>query len=250
MFDFTEIDRLNKFFKSLLEDQFLLVYIEDRVVKKEGDKNTDDNHLHLFKITKSRSSIFEKITSVDALDDVKDEIKNAYKGFSDNFLDYFDRVDGELKQKHRKSFEIIEKMIKSRAKKLSNTVEKFGIEGAWGVSKMQEEFYFSVQKNLEDILDNLLPTISTGMRESNAYNGVLNCLNEFLSKLGVYTLDIDMNKECDYNTISPQNCEDCETDDGSKKDMIKELISYPYVLNEEQVIMEGKVMLWKVVHNG
>ncbi len=88
------------------------------------------------------------------------------------------------------------------------------------------------------------------MRENSAYNGILSSLNIFLSQLGIYTMDIDIDKECNYEFVDPQECDDCETDDINKKDMIKEVLSYPYILDEKQIVVEGKVILWKVVHNG
>lgn len=250
MSNFIEIEKLNIGFKKLLEDDFKLVYIENKKNKKEDNKEDFQNDLSIFKIEKNKESIFQKITSVDKLDEVKKEIKNEYEKFSAEFVGYFDRVEKDLDDKQIKSFEIIEKTIKNRGKKLNGTIDKFEIENSWSVSKIEEEFYFKLQKNLKDILDSLIPTISTGMRETSAYDGILSSLNKFLSQLGIYTMDLDINKKCNYEFVEPQECDDCETTDINKKDIIKEVLSYPYILNEEQVVMEGKVILWKVVHNG
>jgi len=247
---FLGIEGLNSKFKKLLEDDFKLVYIENKESKKEDNKKATKNDLSLFKIEKKRESIFEKITSVDSLDDVKKEIKNEYDKFAEEFSDYFDRVEEKLDDKQIRSFEIIEKTIKNRAKKLHGTIDKFKVEDSWNISRIQEEFYFKLQKNIKDVIDSLIPTILIGMRENSAYDGVLGCLNKFLSKLGIYTMDISMDEECNYELLSPQECDDCKTNDISKKDIIKEIISYPYILNEKQIVSEGKVIVWKVVHNG
>ena len=182
--------------------------------------------------------------------EVKKEIKNEYNKFSEDFLDYFERVENKLNEKQIESFEIIEKTIKNRGKKLNRTIDKFKVEDSWNISRIEEEFYFKLQKNLKDIIDSLIPTISIGMRENSAYDGVLFLLNKFLSQLGIYTIDLKVSEICDYELIEPQECDDCETEDNMKKDIIKEILSYPYLLNEEQIVLEGKVILWKVVRNG
>jgi len=250
MSSFIEIEKLNIGFKKLLEEDFKLVYIETKDIKEDDNKESLSRDLTLFKIEKNRESILKKITSVDKLDEVKKEIKNEYNKFSEDFLDYFERVENKLNEKQIESFEIIEKTIKNRGKKLNRTIDKFKVEDSWNISRIEEEFYFKLQKNLKDIIDSLIPTISIGMRENSAYDGVLFLLNKFLSQLGIYTIDLKVSEICDYELIEPQECDDCETEDNMKKDIIKEILSYPYLLNEEQIVLEGKVILWKVVRNG
>ena len=251
MSNFAKINKINIGFKKLLEDDFKLVYIENKQIKQEGNKESSQNDLPKFRITKNRESILEKITSVDKLDEVKKEIKSEYEKFSNEFLDYFDRVENQLDEKQIKSFEIIDKTIKNRGKKLDATIHRFKVEDSWSVSRIEEELYFKLRTNLEDILNSLLPTISTGLKENSAYDGILDYLNIFLSQLGIYTIDLDTTKKYDnFDLLDPQECDDCETEDLEKQDMIKEILSYPYMLNEEQIVLEGKVILWKVVHNG
>jgi hypothetical protein len=251
MSSFEKIGELNIGFKKLLEDDFKLVYIEQKQVQQEGNKESFQNDLSLFKIKRNRESIFKKITSIDKLDEVKQEIKSEYEKFSNEFSGYFDRVDNLLDEKNKQSFKIIKKTIKSRNKKLNATINKFKVEDSWSVSRTEEEFYFKLEKNLKDILDSLLPTISTGLKENSAYDGILSYLNSFLSQLGIYTIDLDTTKKYDnFDLLAPQECENCETKDINKQDMIKEILSYPYILNEKQIVLEGKVILWKVVHNG
>jgi len=251
MSNFIEIAELNIKFKKLLEDNFKLVYIKQKEPNRERTNQNSQNNLSLFKIEKNRESIFKKITSIDKLDEVKKEIKSEYKKFSEEFLDYFDRVDNQLDNKQKKSFEIIDKTIKNRGKKLDATINKFRVEDSWSVSRIEEEFYFKLQKNLKDIIDNLLDTISTGLKENSAYEGILSYLNNFLSQLGIYTIDLDITKKYDnLDLLDPQECDDCKTEDLEKQEMIKEILSYPYILNEEQIVLEGKVILWKVVRNG
>jgi len=245
MYDFNQIYNLNQTFKSLLETSFGLIYIEEKIENLENDTgNTKD--LSLFEISKNKESIFLKIKSPDTLEDVKKEIKEYYEKFSKNYLDYFERVEDQLNEKDQESFVIIDKTIKSRGKKLNSTIKKFKIEDNWNISKIQEEFYFKLQKNLKDIIDSLIQPISTGIKENTAYDGILKVLNEFLSTLGIYTVKFEINQETDNNILEPQHCDDCETKDLEKKDKIKEILTYPYILNDKQIISEGKVILWKI----
>jgi len=245
------IDKLNIKLKILLENDFRLVYIEQKDSVQEDNKEEFTNDLSLFKIKKNKESVFKKISSIDTLNEVKQEIKSEYEKFTNDFLDYFERVENQLDEKQIQSFEIIEKTIKNRAKKLNSTIDKFKIENSWGVSKIEEEFYFRLQKNLKDIVSSLVPTISTGMKENSAYNGILISLNDFLSKLGIYTIDLDLDRKYeDFHFLDPQECDDCETNDLNKQDIIKEVLTYPYILNEDRVVVEGRVILWKVIRNG
>jgi len=250
MSSFVEIENLNIGFKKLLEDDFKLVYIEKKESLEEDNNEEPKNDLILFKIPKDRESIFKKITSLDKLDEVKKEFKSEYERFTDDFLDYFERVEGQLNETENKSFEIIEKTIKNRAKKLNGTIDKFKVEDSWGVSKLEEEFYFKLQKNLKDIVESLLPTISVGMKDNSAYEGVLSLLNKFLFQLGIYTKEFNIGESCNYELLTPQECDDCSTLDLDKKDVIKEILSYPYMIDDDKVVIEGKVILWKVEHNG
>jgi len=251
MCKFQNIDKLNIKFKTLLENDFKVIYIEQKESLKENNREEFKNDLSLFKIKKNKESIFKKISSIDTLNEVKQEIKSEYEKFTDDFLDYFERVDKQLDKKQVESFEIIEKIIKNRAKKLTSTIDKFKVEDSWSVSKLEEEFYFKLQKNLKDIVSSLVPTISTGMKENSAYNGILISLNDFLSQLGIYTMDLDVDKKYeDFHFLDPQECDDCETSDLNKQDIIKEILTYPYILDEERVVVEGKVILWKVIRNG
>lgn len=253
MYDFNLIIKLNKNIKKVLEDDFKLVYVEKRIIFQGNNKKESLDDLSYFKIEKNKKSIFDEIKSIDSLNELKNKIKNLYEEFNQDFEDYFDRVENQLDENHIKSFESINKIIKNRGKKLNTTINKFKIEDNWNsVSKIKEEFYFKLQKNIKDILESLLPTISVGLKDNSAYEGVLICLNNFLSKLGIYTEDVQVGDECNYDLLDPQECDDCKTNNEQLKDIIKEVLSYPYLLNNENgdILLEGNVILWKVVSNG
>lgn len=252
MYDFKQLEEVKSKIKNCLETEFGLIYIEQKDTNKNNETdNNISNNLELFKIDKKGESIFQKIKSVDSLNDVKKEIKEKYEKFSNDFLDYFDRVENQLSPHNINSFEIIDKSIKNRKKKLEHTIKKFKIEDNWNVSKIKEEFYFRLQKNFEDIITTLLNPLSVGLKENTAYEGIIKLFNQFLSNLGIYTKEIKANERYDDNhMLRPVECDDCETTDISKKDIIKEVISYPYLIDDEVVVKEGEIILWKVKRNG
>lgn len=250
MYDFNRLFEVVEKNKKCLEKYYKVVYIKNKTSQKEEKIEETKNDLSLFKIEKKREPIFNKIISIDSLEKVKDEIKNEYKNFIDDFLEYFERVEGQLNENQIKSFEIIEKTLNNRGKKLNSTIDRFQVEDNWKVFKIKEEFYFKIEQNLKDIINTLTPTISTGLKENSAYEGVLKIFNQFLSKLGIYTKEFKEDEECDYNILDPQECDDCDTKDKTKRDIIKEILSYPYLIDENRVVAEGRVIIWRIKHNG
>ena len=246
-----EIEKIASKLKECLENDFNMIYLEIKGDSKENIQIDTQDNLSKFKIEKDKDPIFDKIISIDTLSEVKKDIKDEYDKFMNEFLDFFDRAEDQLNDKDTQSFEIIEKTIKNRAKKINSAIDKFIPEDSWNTAKIREEFYFKIGRNIKDIIESLISTISVGMKENSAYDGILKILNKFLSQLGVYTLDLDTNTKYEnLEFLEPQECEDCQTKDINKKDTIKEILSYPYILDNERIIIEGKVILWKVVYNG
>ncbi len=250
MYNFQGMVDLNSKLKSHLEKYYKITYI---VVTRENNSANDgttekSNNLEPFVIEQKKASIFASICSADELVKVKNEIKHSYEKFSDDFLDYFDRVEEQLSEKDVESFTIIEKTIKNRGKKLISTIDKFEIEESWNIAKIQEEFYFKLQKNLKDIIDSLVAPIGNGIQNNSAYGGILQYLNSFLAQLGIYTKSFAIGDKSDDNLLEPQSCDDCDTTDISKKEIIKNILTLPYILDDEKIISEGKVVLWKLTH--
>ena len=77
--------------------------------------------------------------------------------------------------------------------------------------------------------------------------------NKFLLKLGVYTKGLSSGKklsESEWEYITPQENSDSETSDHTLKNVVKEVLSYPYMLTygeREQLVREGEVIMWKVI---
>jgi hypothetical protein len=232
--------------KSILEKDFGLVYVTKMEVLENGK-----NPHPIFLIPKENPSIFSKIDSRSELENVKKEIGISYENFINRFYDFFDRVEKQLDEKTLESFEIIGNILGNRKKKLEKSLKKFEIENEWKVENMRVEFFYKVQKNLEDILSSTLTPIQNGIRENSSYEGIVTEMNTFLKELGVYTEKIEAGEKIeDYDIFEPESCEECKTGDVSKRDEIREVVSYPYLTNgdEDIPVLAGKVFVWQIQH--
>jgi len=248
--------KLNPLFKRCLEVGFKEIYLE--VVTEENKdgsiKNSMVNFLEESKIKRKKDSIFENINSLKDIEIFKDEIFRYYNNFINNFNDYFERVENKIDEQIEESFFVLIKTLKNRKKKLESSLKKFKIEDNWNVDKIKIELYFKMRKILEDIVSVFSDAIIVGLRSNNAYNQPLKHLNEFLEGIGIYTYDsISLEKKPtdeEEHFLRPIEGENCETKDMSKKNMIKEIIHYPYLIDinkEKQVLVEGNVVFWKKI---
>jgi len=255
MFDFNKIESLNSALKSCLEDDFGLLYLSARVIDKEinNEEDKDNIYLPLFNIPKQRESIFKKISSIDRLEETKISIKNFYEIFISDFNSYFERVENQLDSKNQESFEIIEKIIKNRKKKLFSKIDKFEIENHWKIKTIQDEFLSHLQSSFEDIINSLLNPIEVGVKENSVYEGLITIFNKFLSSLGIYTQSFEVGyilQDNDWEFIQPELSESAKTSDMNKFNMIKSIITRTYMVNSKDIISAGKIILWEIRHNG
>ena len=241
--------------KKILSNYFHYIFIERKESsnKNENKENEVSNILEQLKIEPKTEAIYKKITSKDSLKSTSDLVRRYYDEFIDNFLDLYDRVEGNegFEDVDDEAFSIIEKTLQNRKKKIDSSLKKFELQDT--ISKTQEEFFYLIQKHLEDIIKNLLNSILVGLKRNNLYEAILIDFNKFLSNFGIYTYNLEINKklteEQQWELINPIECDDCETNDILKKDMIKSIEFYPYLMGDK-LVLGADVNLWKVVTNG
>ena len=240
--------------KEVLSNDFHYIFIERKVSSNKNENKENDviNILDQLKIEPKTEPIYKKITSKESLKSTSDLVREYYDEFIDNFLDLYDRVEENMafEDIDDEAFAIIEKTLKNRKKKIDSALRK--IEMQESISKTQEEFFYLIQKHLEDIIKNLLNAILIGLKRNNLYEAILIDFNKFLSNFGIYTYDLEINKklsEEEWGLINPLDCDDCETNDISKKDMIKSIEFYPYLMGDK-LVLGADTNLWKVVTNG
>ena len=251
IYSFDDMYKLNVGFKKLLQEDYNVVYFEKRaeITGTEIDnKETENQFSHLFQVPQKDDSIFSTINSPDDLEQVKSKISLFYDQFIDDFDTYFERIEDRLDEKNLESFEIIFKTLKNRKKRLDSSLKKFKIVDSWNITRIKEELQFALQKNFKDIIDSLVRSISTGLYESSAYEDILKQLNLFLSKIGIYTYNLNIGQkltEKDWNFVEPEEGENCDTSNIELRDVIKEITTYPYIIKDGLVISEGKIILWR-----
>jgi len=244
-----KLSTLNKGFKLLLEDKYDKTYFSDVPAAQESKSGSACDILAYFTIKKSSISICNDITSADKINEIKSTISTDYSQFSDEILEHCERVSTALDEQTAKSISIIAKTIKARKKKLDAALKRFTIQDHWTVAQLSSEFEFALAKFLKDLIENIIRPISTGLKEHEVYQNVLKMFNAYLAKLGVYTSNYEVGhqlSEDDWNALSPVDSDDCETSDNSLKNVIKNINSYPYLIGDNTLILEGEVILWRV----
>jgi hypothetical protein len=245
-----DLNILNKGFKSLLENEYGKEYITSN---KESDTSSVSDILTYFSIQNSSVVICDDITSPETLDKIKNKIMTGYEKFTLDIIDYYGRISTQLDDQTSKSISIIAKTFKARKKKLDAAFKRFTIQDHWGVTQLGREFESILIKFLSDLIESIIHSISVGIKEkavSSVYQHLLKMFNCYLSQLGVYTTHYDVGhklSEDDWSVLNPIDSDDCDTSDGSLKDVIKNIYYYPYFIGENTLILEGNVILWRVI---
>lgn len=245
-----KLDDLNANFKPLLEDKFGKKYVSDIVIDKSSDGDSVQSYLSYFAIKRNDVVIKDQITSQENLTNVKNIIITDYEKFTQDCIDYYGRVHDCLDDKMAKSLGIIIKTFKSRMKKLKNALDRFTVQDSWNIATLGLEFEQVLVRFLKDLIENTIRPISTGLSEHQIYQDILIIFNTYLARLGVSTCDYKAgHKVCDddWNYLRPVPVDDSETPDSALKNMIKTVYSYPYVIGDSVVVLEGEVVLWKVI---
>ena len=247
---------LNSKFKPFLEKEFKEVYIEDFNHAKEDGVHINDNNIFLENsiIEKKEESIINRIDSIASIKEINEKILLNYDNFIKNYREYISRVEDKIDDRTKESFLIILKSLQNRQKKLNTTLKRFKIKDNWNIYKTKEEFYFKFQSSFSDIIKTTLVPIENGLKENSSYKEILNMFNDFLSTLNIYTFhsikEEEIPKDDEEYLFEPQACSDCETEDIEKRNKIKEILSYPYVIDinsETKIILEGRVIYWRYV---
>ena len=237
--------------RTSLENGFGQVYIESKR-KLSDDKiqleNIQDLDSNIFKLEQKNEPIYKNINSSDDLFKIKEKIKNEYKNTLDNFYELFDKVEEQLDDSVVESLEIIGKTLANRIKKLDSSFKKFKIEDSWDIKKIQDEFAKILQKQLNDILESTMPSISTGIKTNSVYEKVLVILNTLYSSLGIYTKEFFIGDDISNMTSYITNIQmpNDEIKDISFKDKISYVESPAYLFEPEYIVLEAKVSVWRV----
>ena len=237
--------------KTTLESGFGQVYIEDKKDSLSGEvqsENTNNLDFTLFKLEQTNEPIYKKINSPDDLLKIKEEIKKEYQNTIDDFQDLLDKVEDQLELKVVESLEIIGKTLLNRKKKLDSSFKKFKIEDSWSIGEVQNEFGRLLVKQLKDILESIMPSVNIGIKTNNVFDKVLVILNSFYSFLGIYTKEFNIGDDISNMTsyIEIIQMQNDEIKNISFKDKVSYVGSLAYLFEEEVIIVEAEVSVWRV----
>jgi len=237
--------------KTTLESGFGQVYIEDKKDSLSGEvqsENTNNLDFTLFKLEQTNEPIYKKINSPDDLLKIKEEIKKEYQNTIDDFQDLLDKVEDQLELKVVESLEIIGKTLLNRKKKLDSSFNKFKIEDSWSIGEVQNEFGRLLVKQLKDILESIMPSVNIGIKTNNVFDKVLVILNSFYSFLGIYTKEFNIGDDISNMTsyIEIIQMQNDEIKNISFKDKVSYVGSLAYLFEEEVIIVEAEVSVWRV----
>ena len=228
-----------------------LFYALNTEIKKnqQEDDALVTDVLSLFKIDQSNQSYIFKESEPSL---VIKGIAERCNVFVDQFTMYVDDVDHKNCEKNKKSFSIISKTLKSRISRLEKSLYRMPMDG-FSELELKKQIVFLVQKGFADIICDVIRPIALGLRESNLYVEAINIFNAFLADFSIHTKCLAPGyklEEDEWEMIEPQESNDATTSKLEMKDVIKEVISFPYFLryeNSEILVREGEVIMWKVV---
>lgn len=250
--DFSQVNKISAIGKNVLEQYFGKKYIEVKTKTPENRKNTNNSEsFECYTIVKKEKPIYKKINSIDGLDKLKQEIMASYEeNIIDYFWDLFDKVEDQIDDSTIKSLEILGKTFENRKKKMGSAFKKLKPEPLWDIDRIQKEFSYLLKNVLEDILNSTLDSISNGIKNSqfSVYDNVLNIVNNFLSKLGIYTKEYKVGDKCDneLDNLNIRPSDDKEIKSKDYQDIISSVDSLAYLFEEDFPVREASVAVWRV----
>lgn len=207
---------------------------------------TEENILTPFTIAASgKAPVYLTINSPVDIARINDSIIEMINKFNDDIYAILD--SNQLSETTENTLEIIAKVIvkfvKSFRKKMKTDFE------ANTVAELQVKYGRSLAKEINDrIFLNMLSGLSNGLKTSDkhVYILVIKKFNDFLGELGIYTIEIPLNEEMDYDNYDVIASDDNETDNYKLKDCVKEIHQLCYAFDEEMIVANGQAVVWRL----
>ncbi len=224
-------------------DNILIESLKDNEKTLEYSKLID-----FFHIGASEKPIYQNLNKVDELDDLINHIINLAMEMEVTIGKIVDDYEEEPESELFQSLQMIWKLIGRFIKQIKTQKALHRVEEDADIREMRYQFYEFIKKNFDKyLIDRIIPPILKGMKAGNihVYKLILRCINEFLSNLGINTVELKENQEIDYELCEPIEANDNETDDCKLNNCIKEIIQLPYVFDRNHVVKEGKIIGWR-----
>lgn len=244
-FDLARIEDILKNCKQLSDE---VGWID--VVPNRKEANVDKNSIiHSFKINKKSETIYSKIEGLENLELTLEELDVKINTLKEKISKILTHYESKVDENTNIAINSIYKSITNFGKVSSKQLRKISVEEIDNIDELKEEFAESLAKLLESrFIGSIISPIYEGIKNTNleVYENLIVSINNFLEDLGVYTIDIEEGKEVDYKYIQPMESDKNITTDYTLEEKIMEVYQYPYVFDNEHVIAEGKVVLWRL----
>lgn len=243
--DITKLEELfNKVHKFFIDtDNLQPIKIE---IKKDEEENKEDM-ITLFNIEKSRQPIYEEITCIEDVEEVANDIistTNEYKESIASTLRGYENINDD---NTNIALSGILSAISNFEKVLTKQIKK-GIDESLDEDEIKEQISSNITKQLDQrLIRNVVKPLYEGIKHNDCevYRVVINKTNEYIKSYGIYTMNLEINTEFDYDFIEPQEASDNITDDYKLEEKIKEIHQYPYVFDEDNIVSQGKIVVWR-----
>ncbi len=129
---------------------------------------------------------------------------------------------------------------------------EFDIKTANTVDEIRYQFYLFLKPLFkENLIERVISAIFIGMMKSgdaDIYELLLRNINKFLSDLGIHTVGIEAGQEINFEICEVIASDENTTDDRKLLDTIKEVRQLPYIFDDNHVLVNGKVVVWRSVN--
>jgi len=217
-------------------------------IKKSNTKKHTDSKILLekFKISTSSQPIYKKINNFNDINKLISEIILEIEKININSY-----IIGVKDENTKKSLELMNKIIEKYKTKIKDIENIENTEDLKTVRDIQNLFRDKILKNtekffLKKVIDSIYKGLFANM-EYDVYESILKKVNKYLSYLGITTYNnININEEInDLNYVEILTTKD--TSDKNMVGKVSEIISYPYIINDNKdiIVYEGIVILYK-----
>ncbi|WP_207678827.1 hypothetical protein [Desulfonema magnum] len=273
--DFQDIKKLNREFFSLFNKENFILEIKKKenlkdivfqdikalnytfsVFFRESPSPKIENTSSLIKkfmLIPSEIPFYERLNSPDEIKSLLNRFKKlavTLETSVDNIAEDYERQSEN--SKIAEPVNMISRIIQQFLKTVKYQIERFDIKNVVTVNDIRYQFYLFLKPLLkENLIERVIPAIFIGMKNGEAddvYESLLGNINKLLFALGVHTAGIEAGQKINFEICEVISSDQNKTDDHRLSDTIKEVRQLPYIFDNNHVLVDGKVVVWRVVN--
>lgn len=231
------------FKKENKKEQVIFDTIEVKSNFEIDSKKEKNSFIDKFQIKNSNIPIYKNLKKISDIDDrINDIIKEIEKIKLEEF--HIEKITDE---NTKKALNAINRIIDKYITKIEKMEELKGSDEIINISDIEELFKEKLIKNsdkffIQKIIDSLYKGLESEI-EYQLYESLLKSVNRYLSFLGCKTYNIELNKEVDLDYVDILTVK--ETDIDKLVGKVAKIIRYPYIFDEENILSEGSIIVYK-----